>query len=290
MTEPMSVLPQPSTPNRVESPSTPALLTEREVSLSELLLLPHRYPRLFLALFLLTAIPGILFLIFAPRRYETEAILKIGRVPSEPFNPASLSHLSDPGLLLSRLKNAIQDSEKSKVWLIAARKLSKADVGQQSTEGLILLRARGPDPLTVYQYLQTIIYRNILASEEARFYEYRDTLFKYQATLNQKLEALLRLRDHYERLLQKHSSSPVHYLRLSQIEEEITSLESQRVRLELTLKNPEFSPSTLVSLIPFPLQPSFPPVRTVLLITLFLATVIAYIGCYFRFLQKSPRA
>jgi len=255
---------------------------DEELTFKDLLLPVLTHPRLFSALLFAFSLPGVLFLLFAPRKYEVTALIRIGKVPAS-FSLDSIAHSTDPDQLVSSL-SYILDSTRRVFPRVTSAKRVEAKPGTRTN--LIKITVTGRDPVSAYDFLQKIVTEKILNPEKISFHQKMELIKKEIASTQKNLENAYQLRTLYESALKRSSPSSPSYLlhsyQLAQLHNQIFSMEQTLSQLQLFFLSPEIYPTDLVAPIPFPTIPSFPDPFITLALTFLVALVSAYLGCYLR--------
>jgi hypothetical protein len=279
MVETASILPQEVHPSRS---AVPPVRAEEEIALMDLLLPIFRNPRLFLALLFAFSIPGILVFIFAPRKYEVTAIIRIGKVPSS-FTLDSIAYTSDPDQLLNSFTYFLETKQNFSPRVKSAKKI-ESKLGNKTD--LIRIIVTGKDPVSAYRFLQEIIAREILIPERSRFQEKMDLIKKQIFFVQKNLESAYKLRAEYESALSKDKSGSTSHLlhahQLASLYEQIFSWEQTLTQLKLLFLSPQVYPTQIIAPILFPTTPSFPNPFLTFAVTFVIAFFLAYAGCFFR--------
>jgi hypothetical protein len=282
MVETASILPQEVHPSRS---AVPPVQAEEEISFMDLLLPIFRNPRLFLVLLFAFSLPGVIFLIFAPRQYEASCLIQIGKVPIG----MGLDSIGN-SIEVETLVNSFQELNRAENKKVFPRIISIKNIGK---DNLIRITAIGKDPLSAYSFLRQVTEREIIFPEKLRFQE-KLNLLKKQISLTQKdLERAYELRTRYELALRKRKDgSPLdllHVYQLSRLEEQIFSMEQTLTQLQNLSLSPRIYPTRLVVPIIFPSTPSFPNPFPILAVTFVIAFFLAYAGCFLRDLLRLKR-
>lgn len=254
---------------------------EEEFPLGLLLFQPLRHPRLFAALLLASLLSGALFLAFAPRTYTVQVLVRVGKVPINPTGD-NFTLLPSPEEWMSKLTFWAKSEKRSNPRLVTVRTIQQRPSNLQENT-LILLEAKGKDPVATFAHLQKVV-RRFYEPELLRYQEIVKSLKDHARFLEEKLRGAEKDYQEYKERISRLSPSSPQYLLLfydlMNLNARIVQLRSELDRIQMLLKGELIYPPTLATPFLFPVNPSFPNTPIVLLLSLLLGVMVAYFGTF----------